>query len=354
MTKKLKDYDLDRILDSVVLRSVLSILLSLMIASIFILAVGKSPVLALSSLLKGSMGNLNAIANTLNKSVPLIITGLAAGFAFKSGLLNIGIEGQLHIGALFSIVTAFALPECLNNGIGILFCIISGMIGGMIWGTIIGVLKVKCNINEVIIAILLNYIAIGITSYMINYPLQSSADLPETEQVSDGLRFATLVPRTQLSTSLIMALVLVVIVYIIINKTSLGFKLRAVGDNATAARAGGINVMFLSVMSMAISGMIGGLAGTAEALGTYGKLFDGFSGNCGFTGLAVAVLANNNPFIIILTGILFGIMNSGARTMSIRAGLSSDMIVVIQGLVIFFVATPGIFSFLKKKRKGNK
>lgn len=354
MIKKLKDCDRDKVFDNVVLRSFLSILLSFLIASIFILAVGKSPILAFSALLKGSMGNLNAIANTLNKSVPLIITGLAAGFAFKSGLLNIGIEGQLHIGALFSIITALALPKSMNNILGIVVCIMSGMVGGMLWGTVIGVLKVKCNINEVIIAILLNYIAIGLTSYMVNYPLQSSAGLPETDQISEGLRFASLVPKTQLSTSLFMALFLVVVVYIIINKTSVGFKLRAVGDNASAAKAGGINVMFLSVMSMSISGMIGGLAGTAEALGTYGKLFDGFSGNCGFTGLAVAVLANNNPFVIILTGILFGIMDSGARTMSIRAGLSTDMIVVIQGLVIFFVATPEIFSFLKKRKRGHR
>lgn len=354
MIKKLKDCDRDKVFDNVVLRSFLSILLSFLIASIFILAVGKSPILAFSALLKGSMGNLNAIANTLNKSVPLIITGLAAGFAFKSGLLNIGIEGQLHIGALFSIITALALPKSMNNILGIVVCIMSGMVGGMLWGTVIGVLKVKCNINEVIIAILLNYIAIGLTSYMVNYPLQSSVGLPETDQISEGLRFASLVPKTQLSTSLFMALFLVVVVYIIINKTSVGFKLRAVGDNASAAKAGGINVMFLSVMSMSISGMIGGLAGTAEALGTYGKLFDGFSGNCGFTGLAVAVLANNNPFVIILTGILFGIMDSGARTMSIRAGLSTDMIVVIQGLVIFFVATPEIFSFLKKRKRGHR
>lgn len=341
------------ILESPVVYSVLSIVLSLLIASIFILAVGKSPSLALSSLLKGSLGSVKAVANTFNKSVPLIITGLAAGFAFKSGLLNIGIEGQLHIGALCSILTAMNLPIDTPSVIGVLFCIVAGMIGGMAWGALIGVLKVKCGINEVIIAILLNYIAIEFVSYMINYPLQSAARLPETDQIPAKFRFLPLIDRTQLSASLFLALILVVAAYIIINKTTLGYKLRAVGDNATAAQAGGIAVTGLSVLAMTISGAIGGLAGTTELLGTYGKLFDGFSGNCGFTGLAVAVLANNNPFVIILTGLLFGIMDSGARMMSIRAGLSANMVVVIQGLVIFFVATPGIFTFIKKKRRSK-
>ncbi|WP_312645564.1 ABC transporter permease [Hydrogenoanaerobacterium sp.] len=341
------------LVESPVVCSVLSILLSLLIASVFILAVGKSPVLAFSSLLKGSLGSVKAVANTLNKSVPLIITGLAAGFAFKSGLLNIGIEGQLHIGALFSILTAMNLPAGTPAVIAILMCIIAGMLGGMIWGALIGLLKVKCGINEVIIAILLNYIAIEFVSYMINYPLQSAARLPETDQIPAQFRFPSLVERTQLSASLFLALAAVIVVYIIINKTTLGYKLRAVGDNASAAKAGGIAVTGLSVLAMAMSGAIGGLAGTTELLGTYGKLFDGFSGNCGFTGLAVAVLANNNPFVIILTGLLFGIMDSGARMMSIRAGLSANMVVVIQGLVIFFVATPGIFNFIKKKRRSK-
>lgn len=351
--QKIKKPDIYALLESVVVRSLLSIVLSMLIASVFILAMGKSPTLAFGSLLQGSLGSVKAIANTLNKAVPLIIAGLAAGFAFKSGLLNIGIEGQLHIGALLSILTAMNVPPTAPRLLVIPLCLLAGMAGGMLWGALIGFLKVKCNINEVIVAILLNYIALEFVSYMINYPLKSQAKLPETDMIPAQFRFGTLVERTQLSASLFVALGAAVVVYIIIKKTMLGYKLRAVGDNLTAAQAGGIGVTGMTVLAMAMSGAIGGLAGTTELLGTYGKLFDGFSGNCGFTGLAVAVLANNNPFVIILTGLLFGIMDSGARMMSIKAGLSSNMVVVIQALVIFFVATPGIFEFVKKRRKSK-
>jgi ABC-type uncharacterized transport system permease subunit len=168
----LKKKNLRPLADSVVVRSVLSILLALLVASIFILLVGKSPVLAFSSLAKGAFGNGRAVANTINKAVPLIFTGLAAAFAFKSGMLNIGIEGQLHMGALLSIVIALNMPPGAPPFLVILLCILGGIAGGMMWGALTGILKERFKIHEVIVAILLNYIAIQFVSYMINYPLK--------------------------------------------------------------------------------------------------------------------------------------------------------------------------------------
>jgi simple sugar transport system permease protein len=346
-----KEIEAIHFLDNTVVRSLLSIITAIFIASLFIMLVGKSPSLAFASLAKGAFGNPRAIANTINKAIPLIFTGLAAGFAFKSGLLNIGIEGQMHIGALLSVLTALKIPSQTPPVLVIGLCIIGGIAGGTIWGTLTGFLKARFKVHEVIIAILLNYIAINFVSYIVNYPLQSAAGLPETDMIPSQFRFPILISRTQLSANIFLALAAVAASYILIFKTMLGYKIRAVGSNAGAAEAGGIGVSLIAVLSMAISGALGGLAGTAEVLGTYGKLFDGFSGNAGFTGLAVAVLAGNNPLFIIITGLFFGIMDSGARQMSIRAGLSADMVIVIQGLVIFFVATPEIFRFLKFMRK---
>jgi simple sugar transport system permease protein len=334
--------------DSTVLRSLLSIILAMLFASLFILMVGKSPVLAFSSLARGAFGNFRAFANTINKAIPLIFTGLAAALAFKSGLMNIGIEGQMYIGALCSVFIALKMPGGTPGILVILLCILGGMSGGACWGALIGFLKTKFRIHEVIVAILLNYIAIHFVSYIVNYPLQSAAGLPETDMISRQFRFPVLIARTQFSASVFLALAAVIAAYLLIYKTIMGYQIRAVGSNAGAAAAGGIKVSVISVITMAASGVLGGLAGTAEVLGTYGKLFEGFSSNAGFTGLAVAVLAGNNPFVVILTGLLFGIMDSGARQMSIRAGLSADMVILIQGLVIFFVATPEIFRFLKK------
>ncbi|SUB75504.1 ABC transporter permease [Peptoniphilus indolicus] len=339
---------------STVLISIFSILLSISIASILILAVGKSPILAFSSLLKGALGSHTAIANTFNKTVPLVIAGLACSFAFKGGILNIGVEGQIHIGAIFAYTVLYFIPNTTPPIVAILLALFASILGGMLWGGLIGTLKVNLKINEVIIAILLNYIAIEFTSYMINYPFISSARLPETEMISKNFRFLTLVKSTQFSASVFIAFIAVLVTYIVINKTVMGYKIRAVGDNYGAALAGGISVNKTVIITMLISGAIGGLIGATELMGTYGKLFNGFSGNVGFTGLAVAVLANNNPLIVILSGLLFGIMDSGARMMNIRAGLSANMVVVIQGLVIFFIATPGIFEFVTKKRRIKK
>ncbi len=330
--------------------STLSIILSLVIASIFIILVGKSPFIAFNALIKGSLGSTRAIANTLNKSVPIIIAGLACGFAFKGGMLNIGVEGQLHIGAVLAFIVSYYSPDYVPAFLVIILTIMASSIGGMIWGGIIGLLKVKLKINEVIIAILLNYIAIGFASYMINYPFISDARLPETNLINSKFRFPILIESTQFSLSIIVAIIGIIIMYFIISKTILGFKIRAVGDNQTSSEAGGIEVNKVIILTMMISGALGGLIGATELLGTYGKIFDGFSNNVGFTGLAVAVLAGNNPFGIILSGLLFGIMDSGSRLMSIKSGLSANMVIVIQGLVIFFIATPGIFQFINKRR----
>jgi simple sugar transport system permease protein len=339
------------LMENTILRSMLSITLAILAASAFILLVGKSPALAFSSLVRGAFGNPRAVANTINRAIPLVFTGLAASVAFKSSMLNIGIEGQMYIGALCSVFIALKIPGGFPAFPAILLCILGGMAGGAFWGALTGFLKTKFRIHEVIIAILLNYIAINFVSYIVNYPLQSAAGLPETDMIPQQFRFPTLVARTQFSASVFLAVATVIAVYLLIYKTVLGYKIRADGSNATAAEAGGIKVSFISVITMAISGVLGGLAGTAEVLGTYGKLFDGFSGNVGFTGLAVAVLAGNNPFVVIITGLLFGIMDSGARQMSMRAGLSVDMVIVIQGLVILFVATPEIFRFLKRGKE---
>jgi simple sugar transport system permease protein len=346
-----KETDAIRFLDNAVARSLLSIITTMLIASLFILLVGKSPSLAFASLAKGAFGNPRAVANTINKAIPLIFTGLAAGFAFKSGLLNIGIEGQMYMGALLSVLIALKIPPQTPSVLVIGLCVMGGIAGGTVWGTLTGFLKARFKIHEVIIAILLNYIAINFVSYIVNYPFQSAAGLPETDMIPSQFRFPVLISRTQLSANVFLALAAVAASYILIFKTMLGYKIRAVGSNAGAAEAGGIGVSLVAVLSMAISGAFGGLAGTAEVLGTYGKLFDGFSGGAGFTGLAVAVLAGNNPLFIVITGLFFGIMDSGARQMSIRAGFSADMVIVIQVLVIFFVATPEIFRFLKLMRK---
>lgn len=334
--------------------SVFSILLSLVISSLIMLAVGYSPVTAFSSMIDGAFGNLNAFANTLSKAIPLLFCGLSFAFAAKCGMFNIGGESQLYLGALASAWVALLLQGAPRI-IVLPACILAGMVAGGLMGSLLGFAKAKLHLNEVIVAIMLNYIVSLFCSYMVNGPLKAEGSMTaQTEVIDPSILFYYLVPRTQLTTALYLALVFAVVMYFFFKKTRAGYNIRAVGQNPLAAKAAGVNMNVTLIGAMAMSGAIAGMAGMTEVFGKYGRFIDGFSPGFGFTGIAVAVLAGNNPFGIILTSILFGAMEAGAMRMSYVAGISTNMVMVIQGLVILFVATPNIARSILRRRKGAK
>lgn len=324
---------------------VIATLLALLVSALIMLAVGYNPLQAYVSLWDGAFGSLNSVANTLSKSVPLMFTGLAVGFALKGGMFNIGAEGQLYIGALFGTCAALFLPG-LPRIVMIPLVILCAFAGGMLWGALIGVIKAKMQINEVIVAILANYIATYLVSYLVSGPLVAEGMVPQTPMLPEAALLKKIVPRTQLTTALFLAIILAVVIYFFYKKTRTGYNIRVVGGNASAAEFSGVNMAGTMVLTMAISGGIAGLAGITEVIGKYGRLIDGFSPSYGFTGIAVAVLGNNNPFAILLAALLFGALDAGAMKMNRVAGISSTMVMVIQGLVILFVATPGIVHWL--------
>ena len=209
-------------------------------------------------------------------------------------------------------------------------------------------------INEVLVAIMLNYIMRYLTSYFVHGPLKDpKANVAQTVAVNENYMLTKLVPKTQLTTALLLALVIAVLMYFFFKKTRTGFNIRAVGENRLAAQASGIAMSSTIILTMAVSGGLAALTGVTEVLGKTGKFVDGFSPGYGFTGIAVAVLGRNNPAGVLLSALLFGIMDSGAMKMSYVAGVSSNMIKVMQGLVILFVATPNLVNFLRS-RKGEE
>lgn len=334
--------------------SVFSILLSLVVSSLIMLAVGYNPLTAYASMIDGAFGNMAAFANTMSKAIPLLFCGLSFAFASKCGMFNIGGESQLYLGALASAWVAIALQGAPRI-IVLLAGIAAGMLAGGLMGSILGFAKAKLQLNEVIVAIMLNYIVSLFCSYMVNGPLKAADSMtPQTEVIDPAYLFYYLVPRSQLTTALYLALAFAVIMYFFFKKTRAGYNIRAVGQNPLAARASGVNMNFTIMAAMAASGAIAGMAGMTEVFGKYGRFIDGFSPGFGFTGIAVAVLANNNPFGIILTSILFGAMEAGAMRMSYVAGISTNMVMVIQGFVILFVATPNIARSILRRRKGAK
>lgn len=335
------------------LLSVISIISSFIVAGILIILVGKSPFTAYGALIQGAFGSVNAIANTLSQSVPLIFTGLAVSFAMKGGLLNVGAEGQLYIGAFISAIVALCFPD-LPGALLLPMAMAGGFLGGMFWGGIVGFLKVKRGVNEVIVTIMMNYIAQLLTSYMVNGPFKAKGMVPQTDTIPAAALLPNLIPRTQLTVALPISILVVFIVHLFLKKTSWGYEILAVGENPSASEAGGINITKNAILTMSISGGIAALAGISEVLGRYGRFIDGFSPSFGFTGIAIAVLGKGNPVGIIITSLLFGVMNAGAMRMNRVAGISSNMVNVIQGLVILFVAAPQIYSILFAGRRRKK
>ncbi len=333
--------------------SAAAVLLSLVLSAVIMAIVGYSPAAAFSAMLQGAFGSANSIANTLGKSVPLIFVGLACAFTNKGGIFNIGCEGQLYMGAFTAAITAIALQGMPRMAV-ILLSFGAGMLGGALVGGFNGLLKAKMQINEVIVAIMLNYIMKFFTSYWVNGPLQEEGSMiAQTASVGEENMLTKLIPKTQLTTALWIALAAAVIMYFFFARTRMGYNIRAVGENALAAQASGVAMSSTIVLTMAVSGAIAGLTGVTEVFGKTGKFVDGFSPGYGFTGIAVAVLGRNNPFGVVLSALLFGIMEAGSMKMSYVAGVSTSMINVMQGLVILFVATPNLVKFLNIGKGGK-
>lgn len=333
--------------------SVAAIVFSLVISALIMLVAGYDPIQAFSALLNGAFGSMNSIANTLAKATPLIFVGLACAFANKGGIFNIGAEGQLYMGAFVATVVALALSG-MPRMVVIVVSMLAGALAGGLVGGINGLLKAKLKINEVIVAIMFNYICKFLTSHFVNGPLkEEGSQTAKTIHIGEQNMLTKLVPKSQLTTALIIAVVLVIAIYFFFEKTRAGYNIRAVGENPLAAQASGIAMSATVVLTMGISGALAGLAGVTEILGKNGRFIDLFSPGYGFTGIAVAVLGRNNPFAVLLSALLFGIIDAGSMKMSYVAGVSTSMIGVMQGLVILFVATPNLVRFIKIK-KGSK
>ncbi|MCI8722109.1 MAG: ABC transporter permease [Ruminococcus sp.] len=334
---------------SELVKSLAAILLALLIGACFILISGESPLIAYGALIEGALGSPQALANTVSKSIPLAFTGLAVALGSRCGMLNIGAEGQLHAGAMASVLFALwfsFLPAPLLLAVSIT----AGIGAGMLVGCVPGIFKAKFNTSEVIVAIMLNYICTLFTSWLVNGPYKVEGSTAQTELIPESIWFGRLLPRTQLTYALLLLILTAVLMYIFLWKTSAGFKLRAVGANPNASRTAGIKVNMYLITSMLLSGGIAALAGVTEVFGKYHRFIEGFSPSFGFTGIAVAILGRNHPAGVMLTAFLFGIMDMGSLRMSRETMVSTNMVTVVQSLVILFVAAPELIKWQKQSR----
>lgn len=324
------------------LNSVLAVVLALIFCSLLIAALGQSPVRAYAALWNGAFGNIYSITEVLVKATPLLIIGLGIIVAFKGGMFNIGADGQLNLGTIAGVMVMLYLPLGV---LSIPAAILAGFAAGALWGAIPGYLKAKSGVSEVIVTIMLNFVSTLLVSYLVHGPLKDPNDfMPQTPVIPKASQFPVLIADTRLHIGFLLALALAGLVYVFLNWTPLGYKLRAVGVNKSAARYGGVNVPWVSFLAMVLSGGLAGIAGVSEVGGLHHRLLEGISPGYGFDAIAVALLGKLSPLGAIVSAILFGALRVGANAMQRDAQVPSNMVYIIQGVVVLFALGSEFFS----------
>ncbi len=326
-----------------VLSPLAAIAAALAVSALILLASGYNPITAFAAMWKGAFSDLRTVSEVLIKATPLILIASGLAVAFRCSIWNIGAEGQFYVGAVASTLVGIylgALPRLLL----IPLILIAGTAGGALWGMLAGWLKVRFHASEIVTTIMLNYIAIIGTGYLVTGPMiEAVGKYPQTAKIAAAGILPRFLPPTRLHIGFLIALVVALALYVLLFKTSAGYGIRAVGINPHAARYAGMNVGRNILLAMAISGGAAGLAGAVELAGVALRLYQQISPGFGFDGIAVALLANNNPLGIIFSGILFGALRSGSDLMQITAKIPAVLVFAIQGLVILAVVAFGVY-----------
>ncbi|RDW19540.1 branched-chain amino acid ABC transporter permease [Oceanobacillus arenosus] len=340
-----------------ILIPIISVLLGLIAGAIIMLASGYNPIAGYTALWNGAFGDSYTIGETIRRTTPYILTGLSIAFAFRTGLFNIGAEGQVIVGWLAAIWVGLAVDAPMI--IHLPLAILASIAAGALWAFVPGILKAKLGVHEVIVTIMMNYIALFSANEIIRKVLTDGGTTTESIPATASLASPWLQSITfysRMHYGILIALFAAVIMWFIIERTTLGYELKAVGYNQHASKYAGMNVSKNIVLTMVIAGAFAGLAGAMEGLGTYGTI-SVMSGNIniGFDGIAVALLGANNPLGVVFAAFLFGALKEGAGEMPTGAGVPTELVDIIIALIIFFVASSYIIRWaLLRFKKGEK
>lgn len=329
----------------------IAVVAAFVVGGILILLVGDNPIVAYKLLLGSALSWPDGIGYTLFQATPLIFTGLAVLVGFRCGLFNIGAEGQLYIASFATAWVGITFAN-LSPWLLVPFCCFVALLAGAIWAGIPGVLKARFGSHEVINTIMLNFIAIALVSYFTQYhyrvpgdPILESAPISPNAHIA---RFGKFIPgfpeRIPLNVAFLLALLACVLVYLFLWRTKWGYEIRATGSNPTAAEYGGISIRKQIILAMAVSGALAGMVGINEVLGYRYRYYDGFSDNYGFTGIAVALLGRNHPVGVIISALLFAVLQRGGIPVdAFTTYVTKDIVQVLQGTIILFVAAEAFF-----------
>ena len=353
----------------------IAVIFALLVGAGVILIIGEDPIFVYKVLFSNALSNRDGWGNVLFRATPLIFTGLAVAFAFRCGLFNIGGEGQMYIGTFLATWVGFTFTN-LHAFILIPLCILAAAAGGALWAAVPGILKAKTGVHEVIVTIMMNWIASSLTFFLVLKfkapPTEAMVAagvkqmIPHTRQIAEAARLPRIYhilkslnidfpSYNQVNISFFIAIAAAILVYYILWKTNLGYEIRAVGHSPLAAEYGGISVARNIILAMVISGALAGLVATNEVMGFKYRwrqeLFTGY----GFNGIAVALLGKNHPLGVVLAAILFGVLNYGGAIVNIFTGgrIPRELIMVLQAVIVIFVVISDevVKRIIRKRRK---
>ncbi|MDP1547589.1 MAG: ABC transporter permease [Anaerolineales bacterium] len=339
---------------------VFATLAALLVGAIMLLFLKVNPIEAYAALWDGAFGSSNAVAETLVKATPLLLVALGICISFRGNVINIGGEGQMVVGALLATWVGLTFLDA-PGWLIIVLALFSGFLGGALWGGIPGVLKAYFNVNEILSTVMMNAIAIQLMNFLLRGPMIDpsqellASKIPQTARLLDIFQLPRLAP-TRLHLGALIAVVLAALVYILLWRTTLGYRIRAVGQNPNASHYAGINVPRHMVMALLLSGAFAGLAGAVQVYGVnYRMITDGsasgFTGSAGFNGIVAALFGQLHPLWSIPASILFGALLVGANKMQRMVQVPSALVIALNGLVVIFVISSEIWRRNRQKRR---
>lgn len=358
MKNGLRSEVMPKIIDA--LLPVFAVLAALAIGAVMLIVLGANPLEAFGALLEGAFGSTNALADTVVKATPLLLIGLGICISFRGNVINIGGEGQMIIGALMATALGLAFPEW-PGFLMITIAMLAGFLGGAIWGGIPGALKAYFGVNEILSTIMMNAIAVQMMNFLLAGPMIDpvqagrASKIPQTARLSKAFDLPRLIP-TRLHLGALIAVILAVVVYILLWRTTLGYRIRAVGENPDASRYAGIDVKRQMVMALLLSGAFAGLAGAIQVFGVNHRMITdgsatGFTGSAGFNGIVAALFGQLHPLGTIPAAFLFGALLVGANKLQRVVQVPSAMITALNGLVVIFVVSSEIW---RRKRETKR
>lgn len=327
----------------------LTTLVSILIGAVIMIGLGYNPIEAYLQLFKGAfVGKLN-IGTTLQKFVPLLLTSLAFATAARAGVFNVGVEGEMYLGAIAAAFVGFTLVS-VPGPILIILCILVAALVGAAWSYIPSSLKAYLGVNEVCVTILMNYVAKYITSYLVNGPWSAKTGVPQTPTIAAGAKLTQFMRPSQVNTGLFIAIGIAIFIYWLLNKSTLGYKFTTVGLNPSHAEYVGINPKKGMINAMYLSGAIGGIAGALEVMGVYGYFLDNFSSGLAFDGMLAALIVKNDVKMVPFMALFLAILKSGALGMERYTGVPKSVVDTIIAVFIIFATMEGLFDFIYKRK----